>query len=122
MANWITRLAGKLATHVEDADTGWQRIARLSVRGAGGVSRLEVDPNKGFRLIKLRSLSAGVEVYRWILKFDDGTTQDLSVNCLLDGADSSAMLIAGSRLTGMVVEYEATKATRQGRLEIWAQP
>jgi hypothetical protein len=81
-----------------------------------------MDPERSFRLIKLRSRRGDVEVYRWTLHFDDGTLQELSINCLFQGTESRPILIAGRRLKEMVVEYDAPRTGLRGVLEILAQP
>ena len=129
MANWIARLAGRRpgsaslpATPAAGNEAEWRRIAELTVEGFAGKRELRLDPTNCFRMIKLRSRSVSVEVFRWTLQFDDGAIQELSVNCLFEGAESRPILIAGRRLKGMLVEYDAPKSTRRGQLEIWAQP
>ena len=103
------------------ARVSWQQIAELTVHGAAGKSRLPMNPERSFRLIKLRSRHGDVEVYRWTLHFDDGSLQELSINCLFQGAESRSILIAGRRLKEMVVEYDAPRTTQRGVLEILAQ-
>jgi len=100
----------------------WQRIAELAVEGGAGSGRLPMDPERSFRFIKLRSRHGDVEVYRWTLHFEDGSLQELSINCLFEGTESSPILVAGRRLKGMVVEYDAPRTTHRGVLEILAQP
>jgi hypothetical protein len=74
-----------------------------------------------FRSIKLRSRKVDIEVYRWTLEFEDGTTQELPVKCLFDGAESRPLMINGRPLKGMVLEHDTLQAPGRGRLEVWAQ-
>ena len=121
MNRWIARLTDRLRGDNHTAVEGdWRRIAGLTVAGTSGKNEIDLDPNNAFRLLKLRSHSVDVDVYRWILEFEDGSTQNLSVDCLLDGTESRPMMIAGRRLKGMLVEYDASLAARRGKLEVWA--
>jgi len=106
---------------IEDGSE-WQRIAELKIEGLAGKSKFPVSPDRSFRLIKLRSRQGDVEVYRWTLLFDDGTLQELSINCLFEGSESRPILIAGRRLNGMVVEYDVPRTKMRGVLEILGQP
>ena len=129
MKNWFRRLLNeRLAPHrvaasnpIEDGSE-WQRIAELKIEGLAGKSKFPVSPDRSFRLIKLRSRQGDVEVYRWTLLFDDGTLQELSINCLFEGSESRPILIAGRRLNGMVVEYDVPRTKMRGVLEILGQP
>jgi len=102
-------------------ETDWRRIGAIGVNGGFGGNRVILGAAGRFRLVKLRSRGAEVEVYRWTLHFEDGAILDLSVNCLPEGIESHPMLIAGRRLMGMAVEYEVHRAGWGSRLEIWAQ-
>src|SRR5437762_379333 len=101
--------------------TGWHRIAWATVENTNGRNKVVVNPRGPFRLIKLRSLGADIEICRWVLAFDTGSIQDLSVHRLLRGDESRAMSTAGRRLTGVVVDYDARVAGWRGRIEIWGQ-
>ncbi len=114
MTEWIRRLRGA------PAHAGWQRIARVCVAVAGA-SQVSIGPGQVFQNIKLRSRGAEIEVYRWMLEFDDGTFVDLFVNSLVEGSESASMPIASKRLKSVVVKFAARSVTRRGRLEIWAQ-
>ena len=117
----MTGLAGLRATAAL-AEPEWHRIAWLAVDSAHGRNSVVVSPCSRFRLIKLRSLGADVEICRWVLAFDNGSIQDLSVHRLLSGGESRPMSIAGRRLIGFVVDYDARQSGRRGRIEIWGQP
>ncbi len=103
------------------AESDWCRIAVLPVEGVAGSNEVKVNRDNHFRSIKLRSRRADIEVYRWILEFEDGTTQELPVKCLFDGAESRPLMINGRPLKRMVLDHETLKAPRRGQLEIWAQ-
>ena len=128
--NWFRQLLSERLTLSDRPATSspigdeseWQRIAELKIEGLAGKSRLPISPESSFRLIKLRSRQGDVEVYRWTLLFDDGTLQELSINCLFEGSESRPILIAGRRLNGMVVEYDAPRTKARGILEILGQP
>ena len=130
LANWFGQLRGKghrFSTGRGDEfptakDADWQQIAELEIESVAGKSRLPVNPDANFQLVKLRSRRGDVEVYRWTLQFDDGSIQELSINCLFDGAESRPILVAGRHLKEMIVEYEAPRTTRRGVLEILAKP
>ncbi len=114
MTRWIRRL------REAPAYAGWQRIARLSVAVAGA-GQVSIGPDQMFQNIKLRSSGADIEVYHWMLEFDDGTFVELFVNSLVEGSESASMPIARKRLKSVVVKFAARKSTRRGCLEIWAQ-
>jgi hypothetical protein len=118
MINWIGRL--RKADTSPGAD--WQKLAGQSVAGNRGQNQFVIRPDRAFQTIKLRSLAADLIVHRWILEFHDGTILNLAVTSLLEGSESKPLPIPGRRLTKVVVRYDATKVTRRGRLEIWAQP
>jgi hypothetical protein len=121
VTNWMTGLA-ELRAAATAAEPGWHRIAWLAVDNAHGRNSIAVSPCSHFRLIKLRSVGADVEVCRWVLAFDNGSIQDLSVHRLLSGAESRPMSISARRLIGAVVDYDARQSGRRGRIEIWGQP
>ena len=128
MANWINRFRRGRApfTGWRDApaiaDSDWERIARLAVAGGRGVHQVTIRADRCLHGIKLRSINADIDVYRWVLEFQDGTILDLSVNCLLEGSESRPMPISGRQLKRIVVRFDARRFTRRARLEIWAQP
>ena len=128
MKNWVARLAASCIGALSwrrggpsfAADGRWHRIAVLTIKGSAGTNEVKMSRDNRFRSIKLRSRKVGVEVYRWILEFDDGTTQDLPGKCLFDGCESRPLMVNGRRLKGMVLEYDTLNAPRRGQLEIWA--
>jgi len=104
------------------SDTKWRKVGVLALDGRGGRNQCTVGLNENFSLVKLRSQGADVELYQWILQFDDGTIVDLSLTSLLEGTESRPMWIGGRRLRAVGVEYAPPSLKRRGRLEVWAQP
>lgn len=123
----ITRLFGErpIPGPVADpeglpANAGWQLLAAVTLEGGAGKSNIQLHPVRSIQYIKLHSLRGDVEVYRCTLLFEDGSRQELSINCLFEGEESGCIMIAGRGLKGMVLEYDAPKATRRGGLEVLA--
>jgi len=103
----------------DEAD--WQKIAGLTVAGAGGLNQVHIAPDRIFRKIKLRPLATDLDVSRWTMEFNDGSILDLSLPRLLEGTESKPITISGKRLKRVVVKYDPRRVARRGRLEIWAQ-
>lgn len=123
----ITRLFGKrpISGPVAEpeglpAHAGWQLLAKVNLEGGAGKSDIQIHPVRSIQHIKLHSLRGDVEVYRCMLLFDDGSRQELSINCLFEGEESGCIMIAGRYLKGMVLEYDAPRGTRRGELQVLA--
>jgi hypothetical protein len=125
MIKWVSRLRSRIsrlwsADRIA-ADPEWQKIARLGVIRDSRPKQVCIKPDCKYRNIKLRSLATDLDVHRCRLEFHDGTILDLPVNGLLKGTESKPMAIGGRRLKRVVVQYDASRVARRGRLEIWAQ-
>ena len=102
--------------------TRWDRIAEIEVEGAAGKRGIRVSSEVRYRYIKLRARQGAVEVFRWTLRFADGSSQELTMRCLFEGSESQTILIGDRRLLEMAVEYDAPRGAKRGVLEVWAQP
>jgi len=100
---------------------GWQKIGAFALDRSAARNTIVLGRDNDFRLIKLRSRGADVDVHRWTLALEDGMIVDLSVNRLPEGTESRPITITGRRLTGVAVEYRSRHDTWLGRLEVWAQ-
>jgi len=105
----------------EVASPEWERIATLMLdRGIVGC-QLELPPGTRWQRVKLRSPAKDVEVRRWTLLLHDGSIQDLSVGCLLQGTETRPILIAGRTVLAMTLDCQTRECARAVRVEVWAE-
>jgi hypothetical protein len=97
---------------------GWERIARLATDCVACTHQVLLPPSRTFTGVKLRSPKIDVQICRWTLEFDNGSTEDFSVGCLLGGTESTPVMV-DQVLKRVIVDCQA-QAGACGNVEIWA--